>query len=465
MAEKQERPRGFYERFLAEKRSLEEKEAEEGSGGKSLAPSRAPDSPVLKELEEKATPNQPGYMRDLRSLHRLIRSGGPDNWASSKWFRFLKDRYPAEYEMLKEEHLGKGKTLREGFWHGRAFAREELEGVNVDEDLVFCENLYPNDAPVAEYHVFLHEADVLLWALAREVARGRVTAGEAWRTWEPYRRLCPHFYTEWEDSGWFPTEDWIIENPAATESFKDDAKKCLAAGVVAIPEEERRDSPFPIGGIFHVGSRAALAGLRRKLSGRYRILVREQGEYLGLSFGLQDVVELLNQEVTAQPYILQADRDPFGADLVYGDIGGRLGLVFLEEGYAADIKAFRSALYKAATWGDLRRMVSKKRYRETVKMWKNHELEAPSPNPDDDFDAESLPGYADGDWPESAPNMMGTWVDDEIIYQYGRYVPATNGFHPVIDFENEEEVVSLLEDQGHICTRDDDLVRAAVWGG
>lgn len=61
--------------------------------------------------------------------------------------------------------------------------------------------------------------------------------------------------------------------------------------------------------------------------------------------------------------------------------------------------------------------------------------------------------------------MMGTWVDDEIIYEYGWYVPTMNGFHPVIDFENEEEVVSLLEEQGHICTRDDDLIWAAVWGG
>jgi len=56
-------------------------------------------------------------------------------------------------------------------------------------------------------------------------------------------------------------------------------------------------------------------------------------------------------------------------------------------------------------------------------------------------------------------------VDDEIIYEYGRYVPTVNGSHPVINFENEEEVVSLLEVQGHICRRDDDLIRAAVWGG
>lgn len=468
VAEKPERPKGFYERLLAKR------EAEERSGRRPLASSRLPDSPVLKELEEKATPTRPGYMRDLHSLHRLLRSGGPDNWASSIWFRFLKDQYPTEYEMLKEEHLGKGKTLREGFPQGRAFAREELEGVNVNEDLVFCENLYPDDAPEAEYHLFLHEADVLLFGLAREVERGRMAAGEAWRTWEPYRRLCPHFYTEWEGSGWFPNEDWIIENPTATESFEDDARKRLVAGVVAIPEEERIDSPFPIGSIFQVGSRAALARLSNALSGRYRILVRDQSEYLGLSFGLRDVVELLDREAirgeevesTAEsPYILQANRDPFGAELVYGDIGGRLGLVFLEEGYATDIKAFRSALCKAVTWGELRGMVSKKRYRETVKRWKNYELEAPSPNPDDDFDAESLPGYADGDWPEFAPNMMGTWVDDEIIYEYGWYVPTMNGSHPVIDFENEEEVVSLLEVQGHICRRDNDLIRAAVWGG
>jgi hypothetical protein len=35
-------------------------------------------------------------------------------------------------------------------------------------------------------------------------------------------------------------------------------------------------------------------------------------------------------------------------------------------------------------------------------------------SPDVVFHADSLLGYADGDWLEFAPRMMDTWVDEEI---------------------------------------------------
>ncbi len=38
VAEKPERPKGLYERLVAEKRLLPEMKAEEGSGGEALAP-------------------------------------------------------------------------------------------------------------------------------------------------------------------------------------------------------------------------------------------------------------------------------------------------------------------------------------------------------------------------------------------------------------------------------------------
>ena len=61
--------------------------------------------------------------------------------------------------------------------------------------------------------------------------------------------------------------------------------------------------------------------------------------------------------------------------------------------------------------------------------------------------------------------MMDTWVDEQIINEYGGYVqPLMNDDYPVIDFVNEEKVVSLLEARGYICTRDDDLVWKAIWG-
>ncbi len=61
--------------------------------------------------------------------------------------------------------------------------------------------------------------------------------------------------------------------------------------------------------------------------------------------------------------------------------------------------------------------------------------------------------------------MMGTWVDEEIIEEHGFYVyPTLNAEYRVIGFDNEEEVVSLLEERGYVCIRDDDLVWKAIWG-
>ncbi len=351
--------------------------------------------------------------------------------------------------------------------------REQGNGGNAparETYVVFCAD--GEDYGREGYIFFTHEADVMMIAAAGEVESGKLTPAEARKLLKPYREVLSPLYTGeqsmvfdpnrrgWDDPDSFPTADEVQQSPQASQIFWYEADELDIKGVTL-----RWSVPFPI---LAPVSNKALKKLMAAVWNEYEIVVkRDIEEFDAMGKSVEWARELIKEaESTAEiPYILQADRDPFGAELVYGDIGGRLGLVFLEEGYATDIKTFRSALYKATTWGDLRRMVSKKRYRETVKMWKNHELEAASPNPDDDFDAESLPGYADGHWPESAPNMMDIWVDDEIIYQYGRYVPATKGFHPVIDFENEEDVVSLLEKQGHICTRDDDLIRAAVWGG
>jgi hypothetical protein len=165
-------------------------------------------------------------------------------------------------------------------------------------------------------------------------------------------------------------------------------------------------------------------------------------------------------------------------ELVYGE--SHLGLTFLEKKYALDIGRFREALAKASTWGELKARVSEERYKETIERWVENELdrllyegdleendepEIAPPSPEDTLDAASLPGYLDVEWPEFAPTMMDTWVDKEIIEEYGGYVqPLMNDDFPVIDFDHEEKVVSLLEERGYVCLRDDDLIWKSIWG-
>ena len=85
-------------------------------------------------------------------------------------------------------------------------------------------------------------------------------------------------------------------------------------------------------------------------------------------------------------------------------------------------------------------------------------------SPEVNVHANSLLVYVTGGWLEFAPRMMNTWVDEEIIKEYGRYVqPLMTDDYPLTDFDNEENLISLLEGQGYTCIFDG-LVWKAIWG-
>lgn len=162
-------------------------------------------------------------------------------------------------------------------------------------------------------------------------------------------------------------------------------------------------------------------------------------------------------------------------ELIYGESYG--GLTFLERIYAHRIGDFKEALANSSTWGELKSRITEEYYLETVERWKDDEFsrrmdeedieewQISDPKLENAFDAAEMPGYLDMDWPEFAPGMMDEWVSKEIIEQYGGYVqPTLDDDYPLIDFDNEEKVVSLLEEQGHVCTRDDSLIWRAIFG-
>jgi hypothetical protein len=336
-----------------------------------------------------------------------------------------------------------------------------------DRYVVFCAD--GEDYGQPGYFFFTHEADVMMIAAAGEVESGKLTPAEARELLEPYKEVLPPLYTDsqqavfdpgrrsWRAPDSFPKADDVQQSPQASQIFWYEVDDLGIEGATLVWSE-----PFPLLAPIR---NTAFTRLMKAVSDEYEIVVkRDIDEFDAMGKSVEWARKLIEEaESTAEISYTQV-RDPFGVELVYGNSGGRLGLVFLEEDYAEEIRDLRSALRSAATWSELGNMARKKRYRETVEVCKGYEHDF-SPNPEDDFDAESLPGYADGNWPEFAPNAMGRWVDEEIIYEYGWYAPTMNGFHPVIDAENEEEVVALLEEQGHVCTRDDDLIWSAVWGG
>lgn len=244
-------PKGMYARLLAE-----------------AAEVRNTNPSVLRDLLEKAPPNRPEYASDLGSLQNLISCGGPNNCASSMWFRFFRDQYPREYEALKTEHLGKSGSLRGGFRHSREFAREVLEHVDVKEDLVFC----TEQGGPGEYSMFMHEADILLWALGHAVNRGDLTLDQLRDHWRPYQSRWDILYEasleEWEERLW-PSLEGDCDTPVTTDfEYEVNTLSISDAGYLG-------SYSMSTGDIFEVYGTEALSALREALAGSYKIILQK----------------------------------------------------------------------------------------------------------------------------------------------------------------------------------------------
>ncbi len=84
-------------------------------------------------------------------------------------------------------------------------------------EAVFCTDL--TDVPgqdVTEehrqYHMFMHEAEILMWALAGAVEGGKATPDEALETWKPYQyvwALDKVVLAEFD--GGFPSTDRLMD--------------------------------------------------------------------------------------------------------------------------------------------------------------------------------------------------------------------------------------------------------------
>ena len=84
-------------------------------------------------------------------------------------------------------------------------------------EAVFCTDL--TDVPgqdVTEehrqYHMFMHEAEILMWTLAGAVEGGKATPDEALETWKPYRSIWAlDKGVPAEFDGGFPSTDWLMD--------------------------------------------------------------------------------------------------------------------------------------------------------------------------------------------------------------------------------------------------------------
>lgn len=154
--------------------------------------------------------------------------------------------------------------------------------------------------------------------------------------------------------------------------------------------------------------------------------------------------------------------------LVYGEVQD--GLVFIDEGEAHDLVQLHRALGMARTWGEFKAQAPSHWYEDAVERLKEQMLDDieddedeayEEPVPEQRFDAEEIPGHADGEWPSFPHVFMGDWVPDEVQDRFGRMTHSW-GLDATywIEFppDKEDQIVSAMQGHGYDLVRDDDLV-------
>ncbi len=183
--------------------------------------------------------------------------------------------------------------MQEGLRHKRGFAREELKHLDVNEDLIFC----VDQQGYEEYGFFMHEADILLWALGYAVEEGDLTLDQMREYWQPYRPLWPTLYEtslrEWKEH-WWPSLEGDHDTPVTTTFFMREAAN------VDIPDVGYLGGySMSTGDIFEVSGVGALAALRKALAGSYRIVLREDlSDYT--SIGPSEAMRLFEETLTSE---------------------------------------------------------------------------------------------------------------------------------------------------------------------
>jgi hypothetical protein len=137
-----------------------------------------------------------------------------------------------------------------------------------------------------------------------------------------------------------------------------------------------------------------------------------------------------------------------------------MGLVFIPEDRARELRDLREGLWEAKTWGQLRSRISQRRWEEVVTLSRREDEQ--SPKDEDPFDADQIGGYADGDWPEWPAQQMLYWMPPEIRDRCGEvWTSNFNGDALMISADDASEVLAALSEAGYVCVNDADLVAKA----
>jgi hypothetical protein len=129
------------------------------------------------------------------------------------------------------------------------------------------------------YAFFMHEADVMMAAVAGEVRSGKLTPSEGRELLEAYREVLPPLYMDsqraifdpnranWKDPSRFPRVEAILASPQASQIFWYEVDELGIEGVTLV-----WSVPFPI---LAPVSEEALNELKEATAEEYEIVVKE----------------------------------------------------------------------------------------------------------------------------------------------------------------------------------------------
>ena len=158
-------------------------------------------------------------------------------------------------------------------------------------------------------------------------------------------------------------------------------------------------------------------------------------------------------------------------DLVYGPIDGYL--VFMPRSVADRLIAVRAAVNTSRTWGEFKQAMPAGSYQHVVELMREQAEEDLSdddeelpdhwePDGETGFDAEQIPGFADGDWPEWPAQEALEWVPAAIQRRFGvEAASVLSGDYLELAIEQESAIVAAFVEHGYTCTRDDTLLLRA----
>jgi hypothetical protein len=109
---------------------------------------------------------------------------------------------------------------------------------------------------------------------------------------------------------------------------------------------------------------------------------------------------------------------------------------------------------ESSTWGEFRAAVGEALF---ATMFADHEP-ADLPVAGDEFNAEQVPGFSDGDFPPWLAPDMDRWIPRDLLSDFGRRtVTAVNGSFWQIPEGRAEAMAEALRGRGYVVERREDL--------